>query len=104
MKRIIMAMAVVVSLFGCGSGDDGKPGAPGNDGAPGQPGAPGEPGSPGAPGAPGESGSPGKPWESCVGGQSAVVVWSDCLAVGSKVDPDLCKYVRNVIAECIEVL
>jgi len=92
MKRIIMAMAVVVSLFGCGSGDDGKPGAPGNDGAPGQPGAPGEPG------------SPGKPWESCVGGQSAVVVWSDCLAVGSKVDPDLCKYVRNVIAECIEVL
>lgn len=90
MRYVIIAALLL--LVSCGVED-------GRDGVDGRPGDPGVPGSPGAPGVPGEPAP-----LMCIGGESAVVVWGECLKAGTKVDADLCGYVRGVVGECVEML
>lgn len=89
MIRVILLALMLVS---CGV-EDGRNGVDG---------APGVPGSPGAPGAPGEPGDDAVLM--CIGGEGAVQVWGECLTVGTRVDRELCVYVRDVLGDCVSML
>ena len=90
MRRFFVSLLLMLFIAACGQdGSDGTDGKPGEPGPPGQPGEPGEPGP-----------------AMCVGAGAAVETWAVCVdpKVGKAVDKDLCRYVRNVVSECLTKL
>jgi hypothetical protein len=72
--NLLLGLALLLALSGCGQGSKGDPGPPGPPGPKGDPGPPGPPGPQGPPGPPGPRGEPGPP------SPSVHVLRNDCLS------------------------